>query len=206
MISRSAQYPTVRLDHRPWTARLPLILALGLFVLWDATFLLTVLGAIEPDRLDPWGVASQLVGFAGAAEGVHRVLLIAGAAVAGPIAVSWLIRQLRPDATSTRHVLLADEDGFVLVDSQGIESIASGAALRAPGVVEVDDEAYGSGSSPVSIQALVGIHPGASVEAAGRVVRENTRAAVEQLVGLRVSDVTVDVRVLEPDELGRGLV
>ncbi len=206
MISRSAQYPTVRLDHRSWRARLPLVLALVVFVVWDAAFLLTLLGALEPARLDPWGVASQLVGFARSAEGVHRLLLVGGAAISGPIAVSWLLRQLRPGDSSTRHVLLADAEGFVLVDSQGIESVASGAALRAPGVVEVDVEAYGAGSSPVSIQALVGIHPGASVEAAGRAVRDNARAAVEQLVGLRVSDVTVDVRVLEPDELGRGLV
>jgi hypothetical protein len=183
-----------------------LVLVLVAFVVWDAAFLLTLLGALDPAQVDPWGVGTSLFGFAETAEGAHRMLLLAGAAVAGPIVVSWLLGQLRPGDSSTRHVLLADEEGFVLVDSQGIESVASGAALRAPGVVEVDVQAYGAGSSPVAIQALVGIHPGASVEAAGRAVRDNTRAAVEQLVGIRVSDVTVDVRVLEPDELGRGLV
>jgi hypothetical protein len=55
------------------------------------------------------------------------------------------------------------------------------------------------------LEAIVGIHPGASVESAGLAVREHAREAVERLVGLPVSSVVVDVRVLEADELARGM-
>lgn len=134
-----------------------------------------------------------------------RMVVAALAVAAGGLSLALLIRLFKPSRTATRHVLIADELGFVLVDSRGVETVASAAALRAPGVVDVDVYARGAGSSPVRLAAVVGVHPGASIQEAGRAVRSLAKNAVENLIGLRVSDVIVDVQVLNADELSRAL-
>jgi len=134
-----------------------------------------------------------------------RLGVAAFCAAAAALSLALLIRIFRPYRAATHHVVVADEYGFVLVDSHGVEAVASAAALRAPGVVDADVRANGSGTSPVRLAAVIGVHPGASLEEAGRAARELARNAVERLVGLHVSDVTVDVQVLDPEELGRAL-
>ncbi|MFC1641930.1 hypothetical protein ACFL5O_04470 [Myxococcota bacterium] len=134
-----------------------------------------------------------------------RMAMAALAVAVGALSLALLIRLFKPSRSATRHVLIADELGFVLVDSRGVEAVASAAALRAPGVVDVEVYARGAGSSPVRLAAVVGVHPGASIEEAGRAVRGLAKNAVENLIGLRVSDVIVDVQVLSADELSRAL-
>ncbi len=141
-------------------------------------------------------------------SGLSATALVVTAAVCSIgvlAAIIMVVRAGRRGSGPRRHVLVADEYGFVLVDTPGVEAIACAAALRAPGVVEADVEAVGAGASPVRLSALVGVHPGASIEEAGRSVRTLVRCAVEELVGLRVSDVVVSVHVMDPEELGRLL-
>jgi hypothetical protein len=132
------------------------------------------------------------------------VLIIGSSAVA--LSALWgLFRSGRRGASANHHVLVSDEQGLVLVDTQGVEAVACAAALRAPGVVEADVRARGTGGTQVRLVAVVGVHPGASINEAGRAARSLMRKAVEELVGLRVSDAAVSVRVLDPEALGRGL-
>lgn len=135
--------------------------------------------------------------------GLLVVLLLSTAAAL--VAVYGLLRGIRGRGDGRQHVLVADDQGFVLVDSQGVEAVACAAALRAPGVVEADVEARGSGANPIRLWAEVGVHPGAALDEAGRAARRLVKSAVEQLVGLSVADVVVRVHVLDAEELGRAL-
>ena len=140
----------------------------------------------------------------GLSVGMLLLTLVIGATLALTALIA-LARGTWRTADVRRHVLVSDELGFVFVDTQGVEAVACAAALRAPGVVEADVEAHGAGGSPVRLAAFVGVHPGASIEVAGRSARTLVRQAVEELVGLRVSDVVVSVHVLSPEDLGRVL-
>lgn len=143
-------------------------------------------------------------------EGLGASALVIVAAVAAVVAVVALVALVRSSGhgagTSGRHVLVADDQGYVLVENKGIESVACAAALRAPGVVEAEIEVLGESGSPIRLTAVVGVYPGAQIEDAGRAARKLVRRAVETLVGLEVSDVVVSVHVLDPEEFGRGLL
>ena len=92
-----------------------------------------------------------------------------------------------------------------MVDSRGIATDRRTGAASAHGVIEAQVQVRGSGTSPVQLRADVGVYPGADVKRAGSETRQTVRDAVDRLVGLKVSDVTVAVHVLETDELTRLL-
>ncbi len=103
------------------------------------------------------------------------------------------------------HMLVADEQGFVVIDSRGIATVATQAALSTQNVVDAQVHVQGNGNSAVRLRANVGVHSGANIKQAGTETRERVRDAVEELVGIDVNDVRVNVHVLKPDDLARLL-
>ncbi len=132
----------------------------------------------------------------------YRWRAVAVSGVTGVIALALLLKVLRPASRpSDLHMLVADEQGFVVVDSQGIMTVAGQAAASSYGVVNSKVEIRGNGPSPIRLRAEVGVFPGADLKRAGSEARQNIRTAVERLVGLPVRDVVVAVRVVHPNEL-----
>lgn len=168
-------------------------------------------GLIAPDELiaDPqW--RERLLGFADSGTTVERAATASASALIGLGALALLFRRAgarSPAAAgnlaSTQHILLADDEGMVLVATEGIAAVAETAAVRSHGVLEADVSVRGRGSSPVRIHVTAHAYRGADLKRAGSETRENVRSAVQRLVGVEVTEVTVEIGVSE--EVGRGV-
>lgn len=170
--------------------------------------LLVAVGVVEPGQLaiGGWTAGEELLSRIGGAPLV-RMLWAVGALVIGVLAVWALWGRLssggggrRADSQS-RYLLVADEEGFVLVETQSVAIVAKQAAYQVKGVVEADVRVIAAGGAAVRVGVELVVHPGADVKNAGAAVKDGVRDAVERLVGLDVQDVMVNVRVAEPDEL-----
>lgn len=137
--------------------------------------------------------------------GVGRPLAAVVSGAVGLLSVLVLLRRLtggssRPEA---RHVLVADERGFVMVEKRGIATVASSALKRIPGIIDANVQVIGGGAAPVRLAIRVWIHAGAKLAEVGDEARKKATEAVENLVGLDVHDVLVRVEVVPLEELDR---
>jgi hypothetical protein len=137
-----------------------------------------------------------------------RAAVCAGAPIAGLLLLGLTTRAVggRGRGTMSMHVLDSDDRGFVVVDSRGIAIVAEEAAHTAPGVVDVEVEVRARSSRQVTLRLQIDVYPGANVKQAGNEARERARAAVEELVGVEVTEVSASTHVLEPDEMARVLM
>ncbi|MFW5739987.1 MAG: alkaline shock response membrane anchor protein AmaP [Myxococcota bacterium] len=137
------------------------------------------------------------------ADVLDRAIVAGAAAVIGVVALALLTRTQRSSARSaSRHVLHSDDKGFVLIDSESVETVAEQAALLTAGVLETKVTVSGRPSGPVRLRVRVEVLPGADVKRIGPRVQEKVRRSVEDLVGLSVRDANVEVRVKDLDDLG----
>ncbi len=169
-----------------------------------AVFLVTI-GVLSPlDVVGQWSQGSRLLGALAHVSPLERLVYASIALLCGVLLLVILLHQgsARRDP-STLHMLGSDDKGFVVIDSQGIASIASHAALSARGVVDVNVRVQGNGRSPVRLRVSIGVYPGADAKRAGEEAREAVADAVESLVGIKVRDVIVAIEVLQPDRLSR---
>lgn len=138
-----------------------------------------------------------------------RAAICAGAPIAGLILLGVTTRMVgKPGrgGSMSMHVLDSDDRGFVVVDSRGIAIVAEEAAHSAPGVVDVVVDVTARSSRQVILRLKLDVFPGANVKQAGNEARELARAAVEELVGVEVTEVSATTHVLEPDEMARVLM
>ena len=96
-----------------------------------------------------------------------------------------------------------DERGLVFVDRKGIATVAATVALRVSGVVDVEVDVEGAGSSPVRLHLRCWVHAGAPLSEIGAQVRDKVSQAIPELVGLEVQDVLVELIVVPLEELSR---
>ena len=151
-----------------------------------------------------YGLQQQLLGWIERLSGLQRIGVAGGALAVGVIALAWLLRGFSRERSSAgRHVLSADERGFVIVDAAGVASVAEAAALRAQGVLDAVARVRGAGAAPIHLSLLVAVHHGTNIREAGEAVRQRATEAVEQLVGLKVRETVVQVDVLSLDQLDR---
>lgn len=167
-----------------------------------AALFLVVAGAVPATDLAasvrwPFDRLAQLSGWSRLGWG-------AGAAAASMVALSLLVRTLRPGMAAPRgvahhHILQSDESGLLVIDSASLETIAGEAARSAPGVIDVEVRVRGKATGPVQVLAKVDVLPGAHVRLAGDEARKLIRTSIEELGGLAVRDANVEVRVIDPD-------
>jgi hypothetical protein len=193
--------------------RLLAVLFLLVVALLSVVALLTSLALVDPQqfRVGEWQLAPALTGWITGLQGLERLGFAAGSFVVALLACWGLWAQLRgaggsKAAAPSRYLLVADDQGFVLVETASVGAIANQAAQQAPGVVDSNVEVRGGAAGPVRLRVQLAVHPGADVKATGNQARDEVHKAVEQLVGLEVRDVTVDVRVVEADELAKVLL
>lgn len=157
------------------------------------------------------GAREALLGFAEDGSGAQRALTAAVSAVVGLGALALLFRRGGPGGGAAaesagrahQHVLLADDDGMVMVSTAGVAAVAETAAIRSHGVVEARVRVRGRGSAPIRVHVAADAYPGADFKRAGREVRENVKSSLQRLVGIEVTDVTVEMEVSENG--GRGV-
>ncbi len=168
---------------------------------------LVAIGLVQPEQLvGHWWLGRQALAPARAAEGNQLVAIAAVAAVVAVLAIALLLAPAsRRARSSSLHLLVSDERGFVVVDSQGIARVAELAAVSAQGVLDAEVEIDGGGLAPVRVRVDVGVVPGANLKRAGEEVRDAVGDAIERLVGIGVRDIRTAVHVLEPDQFGRLL-
>lgn len=132
------------------------------------------------------------------------------AAAAGALSIvfvgSWKLgRTLLGPARETTplHQLSADEKGYVVIESAGVEAIAEHAAMASPGILRADVAVEGCGEAPVKIAIDASVNPALSASEAGTATRRNVTEAVERLAGLAVQTVHVTMHVARGEELSR---
>lgn len=168
---------------------------------------LVALDLVRPEQLvGGWATGRDALALAGNAEGTELLVIAVGAVLIGILAIAILLSPGSPRTrSSSLHLLVSDDHGFVVVDSQGIARVAELAAVSAQGVLDANVRVEGSGMSPIRMKVDVGVVPGANIKQAGEEVREAVRDAVVRLVGIDVRDVNAAVHVMEPEEFGRLL-
>lgn len=166
-------------------------------------FVLVAVGLVAPAALaTDWPALASLLLIPESTTGLDRLGVVALSLFVMLAALIFFVRLLgHRSLPAALHMLDASDQGFVVIESRGIESIAAQASASVHGVVDASARVWGTGTSPVRVRVDVGVHPGVNVRDAGTAVREAARDAVESLVGIGVLDVTVALRVLEPDEL-----
>ena len=183
-----------------------LLLAVALV---GAVVFLVAAGLVESERIiADADLRATLLGFADSGPATQRAITAAASALVGLGSLVVLFRRAGgdkggsiPGALHAQHILLDDDDGRVMVSTDGIASVAETAAVRAHGVVAADVRVSGQGSAPVRIHLIAYAYRGADLRRAGREARENVKASVEKLVGIDVTDVNVEIVVTE--EVGR---
>ncbi|MBW2731263.1 MAG: hypothetical protein JRH20_02660 [Deltaproteobacteria bacterium] len=181
-----------------------LLLAIGVAA---ALSLLVALGTLAPSQIfAEWEAGRVLLRHAATSTPVDRVSIAGLSAAIGLFSLTWLVRLLGGASTKAGvHLLAADEQGFVVVDSRGIAAIAAQAARSTKGVMNAKVKVSGVGTEPVRLKVDVGVHPGANIKEAGEHTRSRVYETVEKLVGVEVKDVSVSVHVMEAEELSRLL-
>jgi uncharacterized alkaline shock family protein YloU len=183
-------------------------LIIGLFFLVLScvlgVILLVSIQAIDPNRIfGNWSYPQALFSFLEGQGWLSRLGIAAVSGIIGMLSIVILIRLFtRPAPVATLHIVDADDRGIVVVDSRGISTIASHAAMSAHGVVDVQVFTRGSGSEPIMLKINAAVYPGANIKRAGIEVRESVREAVESLVGIKVREVAVKAHVIETDAIG----
>lgn len=169
--------------------------------------MLLALDVVQPGEL--LGGLVQRTALPGWFGGVGpRFDVAAVSAAVSLLALGGLVWQLRVGQRrgNDYHLITADERGFVLVDARTIETTVEYAALRTPGVVDVNASVQARGPRhPVNLTLDVYTHPGARLREAGERARQEALEAVEELIGMGVHRVTVDMHVLEADQLAELL-
>jgi len=171
-----------------------------------AALFLVALGLVEGSQVlrDP-GLTAAALGWL-EDGGLGTRLLTAGVSLVVGLASLWLLLgRLSGDGrrSPSHHVLIADEQGVVLVARDGVAGVARNAAESAPGVIEADVRITSRGPSAVGLSIRVSVLPGADVKRAGAGARDRAADAVERLVGLEVHDTAVHVEVIEPEDVDR---
>jgi hypothetical protein len=180
---------------------------IGLFLITfsgSAAFILLVaIQAIETGQVFYGSIYAQNVfSFMDGLDWGERLGVAAVACIAGLISITIIFRLFSTPTTSTSvHILDIDERGIVVVDSSGISTIATQAALSAHGVVDARVFTKGASSAPLRLKVDVAVYPGANVKRAGSEVREAIREAVETLVGIDVGDIAVNAHIIKTDAL-----
>lgn len=170
-----------------------------------AVMFLLALGFADPAQIMPdTQLRARLLGWLDGPLWV-KLVTAGGSLLVGLVSLWALLRRFgsRPAPSPRVHVLSADEQGVILVAREGISEVAETAALGAPGIVDVDVQIRNRGSEAVGLRIRAGVVPGADLQRAGAQVRDRARDAVEKLVGLSVRDVTVELDVLDAEDLGR---
>ena len=169
--------------------------------------LLAIIGLLPAPRPGgPWAVAGELLSPLDGLPLDSQLAAGAGAFLAGLLALLGVIRLFeRPHAESVWHLLDGNDRGVVVMDSLGVATIATQAALRTDGVVDAQTTVRGRGLSSVRLRVHVGLYPSAPVKSTGQAVRQAVHEAVENMAGLTVHNVVVKAHVLEPDDLVRVL-
>ncbi len=197
-------------SRRGWAEQVLVgILLLAVAVAGVVVFLVAAGLVAAEELIANESLRAGLLGFAQGGSATERAVTASASAVIGLGSLLLLFRRAgdRTDGAGSaqaRHILVADDEGMVMVSTAGIASVAETAAVRSHGVLEADVKVGGRGSAPVRIRVVAYAYRGADLKRAGREVRENVKSAVERLVGLDVTDVTVEIEVSE-EELGRGV-
>lgn len=192
-----------------WPEQILLGILLLAIALAGAIVFLIATGLLDADQIiADDDLRSTLLGFAEGGTGTERLMTAGASAVIGLGSLVILFRRFGtesrgaiPGAIAAQHILLADDEGMVMVATDGIASVAEAAAVRSHGVIDADVRVSGRGSAPVRIRVVGHVYAGADLKRAGRETRENVKSAIERLVGLEVTDVTVEIVVSE--EVGR---
>jgi uncharacterized alkaline shock family protein YloU len=188
------------------------IFVFGLLGLGSALVFLISIHVVEPGQVavEGFDVLNRGLRKLDETSGVARLAFAGGSVAVSFISALLLMTRLsggggKAGGPPSRYVLVADDQGFVLVETSSIAVIAKQTAMQAPGVVDADVQVLGTGQS-VRLRVDLAVHPGADVKRAGSEARDSVHDAVERLVGVEVRDVTVDLRVLDADELARVLL
>jgi uncharacterized alkaline shock family protein YloU len=190
--------------------RLVTSLLLLLVAAASAFVLLAALGLVSANISTPFGFTlSEYLRFDDDPDGLMRISVGAGAALVGLLSVALLIRRLSGAGgmaqPSYSHVLVADEQGLVRVDTRGICTVATTAAARTQGVMEARVQVASREGEPLRLRLSVWVSAAAEVGRTGDEARKRASEAVERLVGLEVNQVVVDVQVVPLSQVGRML-
>ena len=193
-------------DHRGHgVGRLFVVIALAGVLLLAAGVFLAAVGLVDAE---PWlpadGDLLESLGLAKAPPALGRALVALVAVAAGLLSI-WLMgfRGGMAPAQESTYVLASDEKGLVTVELAGIQTIASAAVLRTPGVVEAQLTVQSRGGGPVRMRMVASVIAGADLQEVGARARSAASEAVERLVGIDVGDVSVQLRVVPPDRYTR---
>jgi hypothetical protein len=177
--------------------------ALLVLAVASAIAFLVALGLIPPPAiLAAAAQVGEAVSKVGMLDLLDRALIAAAAAVLGVAALSFLARRSPLVQRSAGiHVLQADENGLVVIGSASVESVATQTALQAAGVLNARVSVRGRPTGPVRLRIDVDVLPGGEVKRLGPRVQDAVRQSMEDLVGLTVRDVNVEVHVMDLDDL-----
>jgi uncharacterized alkaline shock family protein YloU len=175
----------------------------------SAFVLLAALGLVDTTVSTPFGFTlAEYLRFDDDPDGLMRISVGAGALLVGLLAVGLLIRRLSGGGgskPSQSHVLVADEQGLVRVDTRGICTVANTAAARTQGVMDAQVQVVSREGEPLRLRMSVWVSAAAEVGQTGDEARKRAAEAVERLVGLEVNQVVVDVQVVPLNQVGRML-
>lgn len=186
-----------------------LLVVLLLFALGAACALAFVLatGLLEPSNVIADDVLRERVfGVFETGTLATRALIAVVSLLLGLAVLAVLVGKLPgrgPSPTAgANHVVSADDEGMVVIASEGVESLVKLAATRTHGVIDAHVSVRGRGASPVGIRIKAITRPGTDMSRCGKELRDAARTAVERLGGLTVADVVVKLDVMSPDKMG----
>jgi hypothetical protein len=139
-------------------------------------------------------------------QGRCRITIAVGSAVIGILAMASLIRRMMPprgNIDGEYHVLVADGQGFVVVEKRGIAAVAAEAILRVSGIIETEVQVSGRGAAPITLKIKCWAHAAADLKNGHQAVRAQAKGAVEELVGIPVDEVQVFIDIIPLEDLGR---
>jgi hypothetical protein len=174
-----------------------LVVVLALVTLVAAgVALLTTLGLFQPEQVAPMGAwfVDRLVIFTqldpssrGWSVGVCLALIL--------LAVVVLVLEFRPGPRAARSIVLKEDPlGRVTVALDGISALVDREASRVAGVLRARSE-VAEETAGLRIACRVSVDPESSVPDVSQQLRERLKTVVEHHVGLKVTQVAVDVAV-----------
>lgn len=192
-----------------WLFERLVVAAMLLAVAAFAAFIfLAAVGLVDTEINTPFGVTlGEYLRFDQQPRSLIRLAVGAGSLFIGLMAVVLLMRRGSSgrDAPSGQHILIADAQGMVRVNNQGICAVASAAAARIPGVLEVKVTVVSQDVDPLRLRMTVWVSAAADVSRTGDEARNKATDAVERLVGLEVNQVATDMEVVPLQKMGRML-
>lgn len=178
----------------------------GALAVAASVLLLHALALVDGTGL--WGVGPVLgmIDFDTPDGLVRRAVVAVVAAAVGMLSMALVLRSLLPPRRGSGHLVVsADERGVVLVEPEGICTVAAEPIYAIPGVLECSVEAVSQGQGPLRLVVEIWVSAAADLKVVGDRARTEAAASVEELLGIGVQAVLVTFQVVPLKHVKRAL-